>query len=77
MMSFLDFKKKNRWPRNKSAEDVYDSNVDQVMHHLNQIRLLTHKDAIVHRAGDKLGVDTSHLHDIHGHVTHLLKKHGS
>lgn len=71
------FKKKTRWPRGKSAQDVHDEHRDQIMHHLNELHKLTHKDSLIHRATAKLGESSQRYHDMHGHVIHLLKKNNS
>lgn len=67
--------KKPRWPHGKTAEDVYDEHHDEVMHHINRLKALTHKDSLIHRAGAAMGEDTSKFHQIHGHVLNILKNH--
>lgn len=72
MKSFKSFTK--RMPKNSKAEDVYDDHVDELMHHLNRARELVSKESLLHKAGSRIGVDTSHFHDIHGHLLNILKK---
>ncbi len=74
---FSDFikPKTKKWPHTKDPHDVYDDHVDQIMHHLNQIKELTSKESLLHKAGDKIGQDTYKYHAIHGHVKHIIKKH--
>ena len=58
----------------KTAETVYDSHVDEILHHINRIKELTHKSSDLHSAAEKIGENTDKFHQLHGAILNAHKK---
>ena len=63
-------------PRGKPLSDVYDDNVDQIMHHMHEIHKLSHPDSHLHKAVAKMGHDTKSVSSLHDDITAMIEKHG-